>query len=147
MRKGKNHPPVRTPNLAPNAQHRQPVEDEVLNGQRTDGQSSQDIVDKLQEKTEKEIVRTVKAIETERQFSDTFPLLDLDMSIVYEILALARDSQHGKANISDHTALTRLGITYGILRLSDIQRNSWNVAFISLIESILKKLMSPQDVI
>ncbi|KAH9044927.1 hypothetical protein EDB83DRAFT_2523576 [Lactarius deliciosus] len=74
------------------------------------------IVDRLQEKTEKEIVRTVKAIETERKFSDTFPLLDLDRSIVDEILALVRDSQHGEANISDRTALARLGITYGVLR-------------------------------
>ncbi|KAH9054904.1 hypothetical protein EDB87DRAFT_1767048 [Lactarius vividus] len=82
-----------------------------------DAKGEEGIVDKLQEKTEKEIVRTVKVIETERRFSNTFPLLDLDGSIVNEILALARDSQHGKAaNISDHSALSRLGITYGVLR-------------------------------
>ncbi|KAH9042390.1 P-loop containing nucleoside triphosphate hydrolase protein [Lactarius hengduanensis] len=110
--KGEEPSTVGTPD-AQDAQHREPIEDEVLNAEE---RSLQDIVDKLQEKTEKEIVRTVKAIETDRRFSDTFPLLDLDGGIVDEILALARDSQRGKANISDHTALPRLGITYGVLR-------------------------------
>lgn len=40
--------------------HRELVEDEVLNSQTAEERSLQDIVDKLQEKTEKEIVRTVK---------------------------------------------------------------------------------------
>ncbi|KAI9445226.1 P-loop containing nucleoside triphosphate hydrolase protein [Lactarius indigo] len=110
--KGEEPSTVETPD-AQDPQHREPIEDEVLN---TEERSLQDIVDKLQEKTEKEIVRTIKAIETERRFSDTFPLLDLDGGIVNEILELARDTQHGKANISDHTALARLGITYGVLR-------------------------------
>ena len=50
---------VGTPD-AQDAQHREPVEDKALNGLSAEERSLQDIVDKLQEKTEKEIVRTVK---------------------------------------------------------------------------------------
>ena len=47
---------VGTPD-ALDAQHHEPVKDEVFNAEE---RALQDIVDKLQEKTEKEIVRTVK---------------------------------------------------------------------------------------
>jgi ATP-dependent RNA helicase DHX29 len=53
---GEESSTVGTPD-AQDAQHREPFEDEVLNAEE---RSLQDIVDKLQEKTEKEIVRTVK---------------------------------------------------------------------------------------
>ncbi len=57
--KGEEPSIVKTPD-AQDAQHHEPVEDEVLNCQKAEERSLQDIVDKLQEKTEKEIVRTVK---------------------------------------------------------------------------------------
>ena len=57
--KGEEPSTVGTPD-AQDARHHEPVEDEVLNGQKAEERSLQDMVDKLQEKTEKEIVRTVK---------------------------------------------------------------------------------------
>lgn len=98
------------------AQTHEPVEDETLSRQRAEEQSLQDLVDKLQERTEKEIVRTIKvrgcprdisqrarlirtliqAIETERRFSNALPLLDLDAGIVSEILEMARGSWSAK---------------------------------------------------
>lgn len=45
---------------AQDAQYREPVEYEALKGQSAGERFLQDIVDKLQEKTEKEVVRTVK---------------------------------------------------------------------------------------
>ena len=90
-------------------QTHEPVKGETLSPEE---QSLQDLVDRLQERTEKEIVRTIKvrgctremsqwawlirrptqAIETERRFSNTLPLLDLDGGIVSEILEMARGS-------------------------------------------------------
>ncbi|KAH9982442.1 P-loop containing nucleoside triphosphate hydrolase protein [Lactifluus volemus] len=76
---------------------------------------------KLQERTEKEIVRTVKTIQTDRRFSNTMPLFDLGANIVGEILAMARDdwkssSATKRTDLSDDNALARLGVTYGVLR-------------------------------
>ncbi|KAI0307778.1 P-loop containing nucleoside triphosphate hydrolase protein [Multifurca ochricompacta] len=78
-----------------NAQHHESVEDEALTRQKAEEQPLQDLVDRMQDKTEKEITRAVKAIETERRFSRNLPLLDLDTNIVGEILAMARDSGSG----------------------------------------------------
>ena len=98
------------------AQTHEPVEDETLSRQRAEEQSLQDLVNRLQERTEKEIVRTIKvrgcprdmsqrarlirtltqAIETERRFSNALPLLDLDAGIVSEILEMARGSWSAK---------------------------------------------------
>jgi ATP-dependent RNA helicase DHX29 len=98
------------------AQTHEPVEDETLSRQRAEEQSLQGLVDRLQERTEKEIVRTIKvrgcprdisqkarlirtfiqAIETERRFSNALPLLDLDAGIVSEILEMARGSWSAK---------------------------------------------------
>jgi len=41
-------------------------------------------------------LRSFQAIETERRFSNTLPLLDLDANVVNEILTMARDSEDGK---------------------------------------------------
>lgn len=57
--KGEEPSTVGTPDVQ-DAQHREPVEDKALNGLSAEERSLQDIVEKLQEKTEKEIVRTVK---------------------------------------------------------------------------------------
>jgi ATP-dependent RNA helicase DHX29 len=58
--KGEEPSTVETPDAQDAQPHREPVEDEVLNGQTAEERSLQDIIDKRQEKTEKEIVRTVK---------------------------------------------------------------------------------------
>ncbi|KAI0257581.1 P-loop containing nucleoside triphosphate hydrolase protein [Lactifluus subvellereus] len=109
------------PELPQVAQPHEPIEDEATSRRKAEERSLQDLVEKLQDKTEKEIVRTVKAIATERRLSNDLLLLDLDANIVNEILAMARDdSGSGKAtkriDISDDDALARLGITYGVLR-------------------------------
>ncbi|KDQ63609.1 hypothetical protein JAAARDRAFT_119632 [Jaapia argillacea MUCL 33604] len=87
---------------------------------KADEQSLQNLVDKFQEKTEKEIVRTVKAIEQERRFSKTLPRLELDPLMRDRVLALAleQESLEGNHGIeeSEEKALVRLGVTYGVLR-------------------------------
>lgn len=50
---------VGTPD-AKDTQNHEPVEDEVVKGQKAEERSLQEIVDKLQEKTERDIVRNVK---------------------------------------------------------------------------------------
>ncbi|KAF8584485.1 P-loop containing nucleoside triphosphate hydrolase protein [Ramaria rubella] len=85
-------------------------------------QSLQNIVDKYQEKTEKEITRTIKAIEFERRFSKSLPKLDLDTAYQEGILQLVLDDQSSNAASGvtleepEEKALPRLGITYGVLR-------------------------------
>ncbi|KAF9654251.1 P-loop containing nucleoside triphosphate hydrolase protein [Thelephora ganbajun] len=80
----------------------------------------QAIVEKFQDKTEKDIVRSVKAVEQERRFAQTLPLLNLDPVITDRILELAlegekiEDRKLGEDN--EEKVLSRLGITYGILR-------------------------------
>src|SRR5260221_5895546 len=80
----------------------------------------------------------LQTIETERRFSGTFPLLDLDANVVDEILSMVREAGSGKGtmsvvvpisisadmlllapkriDVSDDNALIRLGVTYGVLR-------------------------------
>ncbi|KAI0274610.1 hypothetical protein BC834DRAFT_1069 [Gloeopeniophorella convolvens] len=88
--------------------------------QTAEEQSMQDLIDKLQEKAEKEIVRMVKAIETDRRLSGSLPLADLDARIVNQILSMAREPRSSEAtrltDDSDDKVLARLGITYGVLR-------------------------------
>lgn len=108
------------PAVSHTAQTHELVEDETLSRQNAEERSLQDLVDRLQERTEKEIVRTIKTIETERRFSNSLPLLDLDAGVVSGILEMARDSWSDKASkrldISDDSTLTRVGVTYGVLR-------------------------------
>ncbi|KAG5648098.1 hypothetical protein DXG03_007133 [Asterophora parasitica] len=86
---------------------------------KVEEQSLQNLVDKLQEKTEKEITRTVKAIEMDRRFSKTLPRLELDPLLVERIIAMVLDTPgEGKKTLdeSEDKAVARLGITYGVLR-------------------------------
>ncbi|KAF9068099.1 P-loop containing nucleoside triphosphate hydrolase protein [Rhodocollybia butyracea] len=97
----------------------QTVQDE-FDPDKVEEQSLQNLVDKYQEKTEKEIARTIKAIEIERRFSKTLPSLELDSLMIERILDLAKDSQvnEGKKTLDDteEKAVTKLAITYGVLR-------------------------------
>lgn len=61
--KGEVPPTVETLDEQDAQPHPEPIKDEVLNSQTAEERSLQDIVDKLQEKTEKEIVRTLKVRE------------------------------------------------------------------------------------
>ncbi|KAK0465179.1 P-loop containing nucleoside triphosphate hydrolase protein [Desarmillaria tabescens] len=88
--------------------------------EKVEEQSLQNLVDRLQEKTEKDIVRTVKAVEQERRYSKTLPSLELNPVLVERILDLALDStsSEGKRQIDEpeDKVVAKLAITYGVLR-------------------------------
>ncbi|KAI0778038.1 P-loop containing nucleoside triphosphate hydrolase protein [Trametes elegans] len=83
-------------------------------------QSLQSLIDKFQDKVEKEIVRTVKAIEQDRRFSESLLRLDLDSTYVERILDLALEYESSESSKSidepEDKALVRLAITFGVLR-------------------------------
>ncbi|KAF8496667.1 P-loop containing nucleoside triphosphate hydrolase protein [Gautieria morchelliformis] len=86
--------------------------------EKAEEQSLQNLLDKYQEKTEKEITRTVKAIEFDRRFSKSLPRLELDPSYQERILQLVLEAPTAPKMTLDETedkALSRLGITYGVL--------------------------------
>ncbi|ETW87318.1 hypothetical protein HETIRDRAFT_413634 [Heterobasidion irregulare TC 32-1] len=97
----------------------QPLVDE-FDPEKVEEQSLQNLVDKLQDKTEKEITRTIKSIEIDRRYSKTLPLIDLDGDVVNHILHLISESRgdEGKRLVdeSEEKVIARLGITYGVLR-------------------------------
>ncbi|KDR85121.1 hypothetical protein GALMADRAFT_131855 [Galerina marginata CBS 339.88] len=89
--------------------------------QLAEEQNLQNLVDKLQEKTEKEISRTLKSIEVDRRFSQTLPRLDIDPILRGQIIAFALNNSteaEGQKAIEDaeEKTLFRLGICYGVLR-------------------------------
>ncbi|KAJ3839808.1 P-loop containing nucleoside triphosphate hydrolase protein [Lentinula raphanica] len=89
--------------------------------EKVEEQSLQNLVDKYQEKTEKEISRNIKAIEVDRRFSKTLPSLELDSLMIDRILDLAKDLQlEGNKTLEDpeEKAVTKLAVTYGVLRRS-----------------------------
>ncbi|KAI0318481.1 P-loop containing nucleoside triphosphate hydrolase protein [Amylostereum chailletii] len=89
---------------------------------KVEEQSLQNLVDKFQDKLEKDIKRTIKGIKADLRFADTLPRLDLDESIVDRILQLVKKSESdgndvGKSvDASEEKAIPRLGLTYGVLR-------------------------------
>ncbi|KAG6842553.1 hypothetical protein C0991_000079 [Blastosporella zonata] len=93
--------------------------DDEFDPEKVEDQSLQNLVDKLQEKTEKEITRAVKAIELDRRFSKTLPRLELDSVLVDRIVTLVSESPcevKRALEESEDKAIARLGITYGVLR-------------------------------
>ncbi|KAJ4483983.1 P-loop containing nucleoside triphosphate hydrolase protein [Lentinula lateritia] len=101
------------------SKEQQNVQDE-FDLDKVEEQSLQNLVDRYQEKTEKEIVRNVKAIEVDRRFSKTLPSIELDSSIIDRVLDFAKELQvnEGKKTLeeSEEKAVTKLAITYGVLR-------------------------------
>ncbi|KAF7966231.1 hypothetical protein HWV62_39469 [Athelia sp. TMB] len=87
---------------------------------KVEEQSLQNLVDRLQGTTEKDVVRAVKAIEIERRYSKTLPRLDLDPLLIHRILGLAAVSEQAEARKTleetEDKATARLAITYGVLR-------------------------------
>ncbi|TFK30567.1 pre-mRNA-splicing factor ATP-dependent RNA helicase prp22 [Coprinopsis marcescibilis] len=85
-----------------------------------EAQASQALMEKYQEKTEKEITRTVKLIEVDRRHSQTFPRLDLDRILkeqVYELIAHSKRWDDSKPlDEAEEKITTRLALTYGVLR-------------------------------
>ncbi|KZV88269.1 P-loop containing nucleoside triphosphate hydrolase protein [Exidia glandulosa HHB12029] len=77
-------------------------------------------IEKNQDKTEREIVRTLKTIEYDRRFAKSFPPLALDDVARDKILELAlSDAENSPKTLLDEAedkVLARLGVTYGVLR-------------------------------
>ncbi|KAH8100605.1 P-loop containing nucleoside triphosphate hydrolase protein [Cristinia sonorae] len=80
----------------------------------------QSCIDKHQERTEREINRTVKAIEQDRRFSQSLTPLQLDQSFIEQILRLITETESPAAPHTleepESKALPKLAITYGTLR-------------------------------
>lgn len=94
-------------------------QDHSFDPDKVEEQSLQNLVDKYQEKTEKETLRTIKAIEVDRRFSKTLPSLQVDSALVERILQLNSESPECERKLLEETEekiVTRLGITYGVLR-------------------------------
>lgn len=87
-----------------------PADDDEFDFEKAEEQSLQNLIDQYQEKTEREILRTVKvcllsssfvrfylntfqAIEVDRRFSATLPRLSLDPSYVEKILELVLETR------------------------------------------------------
>ncbi|KAG6911865.1 hypothetical protein DXG01_000112 [Tephrocybe rancida] len=93
--------------------------DDEFDPEKVEEQSLQNLVDKFQEKTEKEVTRAVKAIEMDRRFSKTLPCLELDPTLVDRIVQLVSETPcevKRALEESEDKAIARLGITYGVLR-------------------------------
>lgn len=88
--------------------------------EKVEEQSLQILIDRFQEKTEKEITRTVKAVEVDRRYSKTLPCLDIDPHLRDQIISLVEDLKKwdGQKPLEEpeEKAIARLGITYGVLR-------------------------------
>ncbi|KAG1854089.1 hypothetical protein C8R48DRAFT_835894 [Suillus tomentosus] len=94
-------------------------QDHSFDPDQVEEQSLQNLVDKYQEKTEKETLRTIKATEADRQFSKTLPSLQVDPVLVDRVLTLNWESPECERKLLEETEeklVMRLGITYGVLR-------------------------------
>ncbi|KZT74762.1 P-loop containing nucleoside triphosphate hydrolase protein [Daedalea quercina L-15889] len=80
----------------------------------------QGLVDKLQDRTEKDIIRTIKAIEQERRFAETMTSLEFDTNAVHRVLDPQLDYECREVEPTidgpSEKALARMGVTYGVLR-------------------------------
>ncbi|KAJ3558034.1 hypothetical protein NM688_g1149 [Phlebia brevispora] len=96
--------------------------------EKAEERALQALVDKHQERIEREVVRTVKNIEQDRRFADSLPRLALDPSYVDQILDLVRDMQATEdrdiIEEPEEKAITRLAITYGVLRRLGFSENT-----------------------
>ncbi|KIJ68314.1 hypothetical protein HYDPIDRAFT_24607 [Hydnomerulius pinastri MD-312] len=98
----------------------QDVSRDEFDADQAEEQSLQNLVDKFQEKTEKEISRTIKAIEVDRRLSKGLTTLQLDPVIVDQVLQLQLQEEDVEArryiDQTEEKAATRLAVTYGVLR-------------------------------
>ncbi|KAH7883709.1 P-loop containing nucleoside triphosphate hydrolase protein [Phlebopus sp. FC_14] len=106
--------------FAPQAStHESPQDD--FDADQVEEQSLQNLVDKYQEKTEKEISRIIKGIEVDRRISRDAALLPVDPALVDRVIKLhlqeeASETVQRYIDQSEEKAVTRLAITYGVLR-------------------------------
>ncbi|KAI0094612.1 P-loop containing nucleoside triphosphate hydrolase protein [Irpex rosettiformis] len=84
-------------------------------------QALQALVEKFQDRVEKDITRTVKTIDQERRFAETLPQIELDGAYVDEVLKLALSETQYNTPLnspeeSQEKLIPRIGVTYGVLR-------------------------------
>ncbi|KIK96360.1 hypothetical protein PAXRUDRAFT_826025 [Paxillus rubicundulus Ve08.2h10] len=91
-----------------------------FNADRVEEQSLQNMIEKFQEKTEKEISRTIKAIGVDRSVSKGLTTLQVDPVLVDQVLQLQLQEETPEVqryiDQTEEKAATRLAITYGVLR-------------------------------
>ncbi|KAF8844041.1 P-loop containing nucleoside triphosphate hydrolase protein [Paxillus ammoniavirescens] len=87
---------------------------------RVEEQSLQNMIEKFQEKTEKEISRAIKAIGVDRDASKGLTTLQVDPVLVDQVLQLQLQEETSEVqryiDQTEEKAATRLAITYGVLR-------------------------------
>ncbi|PPQ72027.1 hypothetical protein CVT24_008079 [Panaeolus cyanescens] len=74
------------------------------------------LVNRLQEKVEKETIRMLKSIEVERRFAKTLPRFELDPQLRLNVLKLIAEDDTPTIEESGDKALLKLAVTYGVLR-------------------------------
>ncbi|KAF9229432.1 P-loop containing nucleoside triphosphate hydrolase protein [Gyrodon lividus] len=96
-----------------------PPQDE-FDAEAAEEQSLQNMIEKFQEKIEKEISRAIKAIEVDRRTSKSLTTLQVDPALVDQVLQLQLQEETSEAqryiDQTEEKAATRLAITYGVLR-------------------------------
>ncbi|KAH9486800.1 putative helicase C15C4.05 [Psilocybe cubensis] len=98
----------------------EPVEKETSSIISSEEVDLQNLVDRHQDKTEREVSRTLKSIEVDRRYSQTLPRLDIDPLLRDKLLDISLNSEisEGQKTVEDseEKTLSRLSISYGVLR-------------------------------
>jgi ATP-dependent RNA helicase DHX29 len=89
--------------------------------EKAEEQSLQNLVDRIQDRTEKEIARAVKLVETDRRFVKGLPRLELDevyVDRINNLLLEAPQEDNGQPVLvgPEDKFIGKLGVTYGVLR-------------------------------
>ncbi|KAG1716543.1 hypothetical protein ID866_595 [Astraeus odoratus] len=90
------------------------------NVRKAEEQSLQALMDKYQEKTEKDISKTIRAIENDRRHSKTFMSLPIDPVLIDQViqLYLEEESQEARKYLDEQSekVVARLAMTFGTLQ-------------------------------
>ncbi|KAF9474475.1 P-loop containing nucleoside triphosphate hydrolase protein [Pholiota conissans] len=102
---------------------RDSIQADHLSALSIEDRALQSFMEKLQDKTEKEITRAIKSIEVDRRFAQTLPRMDIDPLLRNRIIATALSPLEPEApkilrilEEAEENVLAQLGITYGVLR-------------------------------
>ncbi|KDQ19932.1 hypothetical protein BOTBODRAFT_125441 [Botryobasidium botryosum FD-172 SS1] len=115
---------------------------------KVEEQMLQNIVDKLQDKTEREINRTLKSIETDRRYSKSFATFRLDPVMRDCVLQLAINEEQSNEeelpplNEPEDKVLARIGLTFGVLRRLGFSEERLHECFRSLSNFELDEALS-----
>ncbi|KIY72745.1 P-loop containing nucleoside triphosphate hydrolase protein [Cylindrobasidium torrendii FP15055 ss-10] len=78
----------------------------------------QSLVDRLQDKVDRDVLRAIQTVEVEKRYSETLPTLDLHPAVIERALDMMNQSKspESKSLASYEQFITKLGATYGKLR-------------------------------